>query len=355
MRIKTVIFISLITAVVFGLRGSAIAAFVVTPMEYHVNVGNNETGSYSFWVRNRGEETIALKVYTGDFLIQPDGTEAFLEAGAIERSCSKWITASPEEFELAPDESKAVRFEITIPPEKSGSYWGMIFIEQTNKPTLKTAQKGQQQFNILSFQRVGVRIYEDTPGSKIGEGKIVSVIVGDGQKDEFMKIGLTMQNNGDLILKCKGSVDIKDDKGETVESVQVNEFNCYPKSSRLVSVALKDKLNAGHYSALAVIDYGADFLVAGEAVFDVSAFTGRISSPNTPVNSPDEIQAQSAATPEQKIENKKIDKSAGKAQPRAEPVVKNAASENKILKAISDAWLKITKSFSGLFAGKNKK
>ncbi|MDP2911764.1 MAG: hypothetical protein Q8N76_05485 [Candidatus Omnitrophota bacterium] len=348
MRIKTGLSIILAIVAMAWFCSAASAAFVVTPMEFHVNVASNETGAYSFWVKNRGEETIALKVYVGDFLIQPDGKEAFLEPGAVERSCSKWVTVSPEEFELAPDESKAVRFEINVPPEKSGSYWGMVFIEQTNKPTIKTAQKGQQQFNILSFQRVGVRIYEDTPGSKPGEGKITQVTIGEGGKDEFLRVDLKMENNGDVILKGKGSIDIKDDKGENIESVVVNEFNCYPKSSRIVTTFVKDKLKAGHYSALAVIDYGADFLIAGEAVFDVGAFTGRISSPSPTV------QAE-APVSEEKQETGKIEKPAVQPQGQPEPVVKKEKFENKVLKAITDTWLKITKSFSELFAGKAKK
>jgi len=355
MRTKIGILIILTALTVFTLCDVAFAAFVVTPMEFHINVANNETGAYSFWVRNRGEETIALKVYAGDFLIQPDGQEAFLDPGTIERSCAKWITASPEEFELAPDESKAVRFEINIPADKSGSYWGMIFIEQTNKPTLKTAQKGQQQFNILSFQRVGVRVYEDTPGSKPGEGKISQVTIDDGGKDEFLRVNLKMENNGDLLLKCKGSIDIKDDKGETVESVVVNEFNCYPQSSRIVSTPLKDKLKSGHYSALAVVDYGADFLIAGEIVFDVNAFTGRISSPSAPIQGYGENQQPSPALVEQKPENKKIEKPASPSQSQTGPEAKKEKSENKMLKAIVDTWLRISKSFSELFAGKTKK
>jgi len=346
MKVKIGISIILIALGILTFSGMAQAAFVVTPMEFHISVASNESGVYTFWVRNRGEETISLKVYVGDFWIEPDGREAFLDPGTVSRSCSKWLAVSPEEFELAPDESKAVRFEINVPPEKLGSYWGMIFVEQTNKPTIKTAQKGQQQFNILSYQRVGVRVYEDTPGSKPGEGKISYVTVGEGMKDEFLRVDLKMENNGDVLLKCKGSVDIKDDKGETVESLTVSEFNCYPMSSRIVSATMKDKLlKAGHYSALAVIDYGADFLIAGEAVFDVSAFTGRISMPTV--------------MPQPQVSEKKQEEPsaqpASHPQLQPQPEAKKEQPANKIINAIIDAWQRIKKTFSGFFADKTKK
>jgi len=351
MKARIGISIILIAVGILTFSGMAQAAFVVTPMEFHVTVATNENGVYTFWVRNRGEETIALKVYVGDFWIEPDGKEAFLDPGTVGRSCSKWIAVSPEEFELAPDESKAVRFEISVPPEKTGSYWGMVFVEQTNKPTIKTAQKGQQQFNILSFQRVGVRVFEDTPGSRPGEGKVINVSVGEGLKDEFLRVALTMENKGDMLLKCKGTIDIKDDKGETVESLTVSEFNCYPMSKRIVSSSIKDKvLKAGHYSALAVIDYGADFLIAGEAVFDVSVFTGRISMPNIMPNITPQVS-------EEKQEQSSVAEPTSQPQPQSQPEVKKEqpGPGNRIIKAMVDAWQRIKKTFSGFFAGKAKK
>ena len=62
----------------------AFATFVVTPMEFHLHIASGESATGSFWVRNRGAETIALKIYTGDFWIDPDGKEAFLEPGTVE-------------------------------------------------------------------------------------------------------------------------------------------------------------------------------------------------------------------------------------------------------------------------------
>lgn len=255
---------------------SAFAVFVVTPMEFHLSTSAGEATTGFFVVKNRGSETIALKVYMGDFWIHPDGKESFLEPGKVERSCGKWIELAPEEFELMANETKTVRFNLTIPSGKTGTFWAMIFIEQTNKPTIKTAQKGQQQFNIISFQRVGVRIFEDTPDSVKGEGRITQVSVEKAQKEEFLKVGLRFENKGDMLLKCKGSVDIKNQKGETVDKTNVDEFNCYPKAERVVTAFFKKELLTGQYTALAVIDYGAEYLVAGEALFKVNPVTSAI-------------------------------------------------------------------------------
>ena len=317
---------------------NAFATFVVTPMEFHLNIASGESTTGSFWVRNGGSETIALKIYMGDFWIEPDGREAFLEPGTVERSCAKWIEVAPEELELKPDESKSIRFNLTIPPGKTGTFWAMIFIEQTNKPTIKTEQKGQQQFNILSFQRVGVRIYQETPDSKKGEGRITQVTVEKNQKDDSTRVDLKVENKGDVLLRCKGSVEIKDEKGETVDTITMDEFNCYPNSARIVPAFSKVKLLPGQYTALTVIDYGVEYLVAGEALFKVNAITGSIDMP---------LQGQEInSQPPQGSVNAKI---------APVDLNENSASQslaqekNNFVETVKSVWARISQAFSGLF------
>lgn len=269
MREKIFIFSLAVMLALLSSTEKAEAAFVASPMEFHLNVASGESGTHTFWVRNRGEETIALKVYTGDFWIEPNGKELFLKPGEVERSCAGWLELAPEELELAPGESRAIRFKINVPVEKIGSYWAMIFVEQTTKPTIRTAKRGERQFSIIAFQRIGVRIFEETPQAEMGEGKISQVSVARGTEDEFLKISLRFENEGDIRLKCKGRVEIKDEKGETVKNIELSEFNCYPKAERELGVSLKERLAPGQYSALAIIDYGAEHLVAGETVFEI--------------------------------------------------------------------------------------
>ena len=251
------------------LSGRANATFVCTPMEFHIDVASGKEATYTFFVKNRGEETIALKVYAGDFWIKPDGNEVFLEPGEVERSCAPWLELAPEELELAADESQAVRFKITVPEGKSGAYWAMVFVEQITKPTIKTAERGESQFNILSFQRVGVRVFENTPEAKIGGCKITQVDVGWNTEERAYKIDLIFENDGETLLNCNGEVEIKDERGQTVASIETGEFRSYPEAVRTVGTLLKEKLAPGQYSALAIVDFGAEHLVAGEAIFEV--------------------------------------------------------------------------------------
>jgi len=267
---KSLFIIVLTGLVIFLAVQSAEATFVATPMEFHLQVAPGADSTQTIYVRNRGEESIALKVYTGDFWIEPDGKESFLEAGKLERSCAKKMEVFPEELELAPNQSLPIRFKITMPADASGSYWGMVFVEQTTKPSIKTAKKGQQQFSIISFQRIGIRVFEDTPNSKPGGGLINQVEVAWDIKSEAYKVSLKFENQGEVLLKCKGTVEVKDDQGQSLKSTELEQFNCYPKSSRIAEGYITAGLAKGKYTALAVIDYGAESLVAGESVFEVA-------------------------------------------------------------------------------------
>lgn len=320
---------------------NAFAVFVVTPMEFHLDTPVGETTTGFFVVKNRGSETIALKIYTGDFWIHPDGKESFLEPGKVERSCSKWIQLAPEEFELIANETKTVRFNLTIPPGKKGTFWAMVFIEQTNKPTIKTAQKGQQQFNIVSFQRVGVRIFEDTPDSVKGEGRITQVNVERAQKEEFLKVGLRFENKGDALLKCKGSVDIKNQKGETVDKTNVDEFNCYPKAERAVTASFKKELPVGQYTALAVIDYGAEYLVAGEALFKVNPITSSIEMTTG--------HAKQAGAASGQIIQSSFGKPAKKDLGRIGIVKEQQIPKNSFMQLVRDLFDRMNQAFRNLF------
>ena len=236
-------------------------------------------------------------------------------------------------MELKPDESKSVRFNLSVPPGKTGTFWAMIFVEQTNKPTIKTEQKGRQQFNILSFQRVGVRIYQEVPDSKKGEGKITQVTVERNKKDDSIKVNLKIENNGDVLLRCKGNVEIRNERGETVDTVNMDEFNCYPRASRIVPAFSKVKLKPGQYTALAVIDYGAEYLVAGETLFKVNAITGSID----------------VASQGQQVTRQKTSVNVKVAPSVKENIPKLVEAKNNFVASIKGVWMKIAKAFSGLF------
>lgn len=253
--------------ILFFVALKAEASFSVSPMAFYPEIPAGKSQTFSFQVRNRGEETINLKFYLADFWINSQGKELFLEPGKVSHSCSKWIKLAYEKLELAAGESRFVRFTISVPKRRTGTYWGMIFVEQTSKPTLKTVEVKGRKFNITFLQRIGIRIYQNNPGTGIVEGKISYVEVKEG---ESLKVKLKFQNTGNTLLKCKGRVEIRNENGETVETLDLGYFSVYPEGERDLEASINGKLKKGQYTALVIIDFGsAEYLVAGERIFNI--------------------------------------------------------------------------------------
>ena len=70
-------------------------------------------------------------------------------------------------------------------------------------------------------------------------------------------------------LKCSGTVEIRNDMGHTVTSFDLPLFNCFPDDKRVVKAIHPLSASPGEYSALVVVDFKGDYLVAGEAFFDI--------------------------------------------------------------------------------------
>jgi hypothetical protein len=67
-------------------------------------------------------------------------------------------------------------------------------------------------------------------------------------------------------------VEVRNERGETVKSLEVPSFTVLREAERRVEVGEpegSEPLPPGFYVALAVLDFGAEFLVAAELPFEV--------------------------------------------------------------------------------------
>ena len=245
------------------------ASFMAAPMKFDCSIEAGESQSYSFWVNNKSDKPLRLKIYTNDFWVGPSGAEVFYESGHIEHSCSPWIELDTEELELAAQETATIQFKVTVPEGIYGTYWGMIFVEQTSTPKLHKAKEGERSFSISTFQRVGIRIYTETPDTKLGQGAIDLVKAVKDPKTGFYRIEVGFKNDSSTLLKCKGKIEITDENGELIETLDIIKFNSYSKSYRILNELIKKELSPGEYTILAIIDDGNEDLVAGETQFTV--------------------------------------------------------------------------------------
>lgn len=243
----------------------------VIPMSFSLTILPGDTMSYTFKIRNSGADTIALNIYIKDIHHTEDGSRKEMESGILSRGMAAWVDITPKKARVSANKDKIVRFTVTVPENiKPGDYWSNIYVESAENPKLLSrTETGASSFSVYTNIRYAIKLKARLGGEAIKEGEITNVEIVKGADESAVTIKSTFKNSGDLILNCKGYVDIRDNMGETVEKINIGRYKVFPDGIRIVNTKVTEDLEPGEYSALAVIDYGGDYLIAGEAFFKI--------------------------------------------------------------------------------------
>lgn len=254
------------------LATQAWAGFSVAPLRFEFDLEKGRTGTASIRVSNNGKKPVSVKVYKRDFMVDPINQDIILPPGECRRGCAAWMSISPLNLDLGPKERKNVRISLTVPEDAKGTYWAFVFVEQSSKPTPVMKSKEGYDIKIHVKPRWGVRIHENVPGTGEKKGQVTDISVTPQTKETPLKVAVEFENTGNMLLRCNGYVEIRDQGGNEVETVQIGSkgrFSVYPDGKRLVSGTVSKRLPLGDYIALAIVDYGGEELVAGELEFQV--------------------------------------------------------------------------------------
>jgi len=251
------------------------ARFVSAPMELHLMTGAGDRVQASVEVTNTSANPLALKLYLGDSRLEPDGRETELAPGENPRSCARWTVLRDQFLELAPGESKPARLELEVPAGSEGSYWTKLYIEEVSMPERSVREMGGRKYTVFMKQRLGIRLFEDVPGTGRLDATVTEVAVHeDAPGVPGVRVGVT--NPGTLIARCTGKVELRDTAGKIVATLPLGsrgEFWVYPDSRRDLSAVAPGPLAPGTYTALAIVDFGGDHLVAGDAIYRTAEVT----------------------------------------------------------------------------------
>jgi P pilus assembly chaperone PapD len=240
------------------------SAFKISQIEFRLSIPPGGSDTLSFTVENDETESTAVTVSLADWDRSMDGENRFFEPGTLPRSSAGWISVSPTQFELEPGEAREVRFTIDVPEGVEGTYWAAILVE--GSPREVEIGGGT---TIIVMKRFGVKIYETPPGTGRSDGRITKV----------QRLGLNplvflidFENTGTVDLTVSGEVQIIDSQGQTVEVISIAQFPILPGAVREVQASGKaPRPAAGRYLALAILDFGGDYIPAGQLIFNIPA------------------------------------------------------------------------------------
>jgi len=243
----------------------------VDPMLFSLQVLRGDTLSRAFSVLNESSEVKRFQVVTKDWVFSRTGEEKELEQGENPRGCASWVTVTPRDFTLGPGERETIRFSLSVPRRgMAGSHWCAMYVVPFDRPRLATRAAGEgRTLSIFVQLRAKVSVVATVEPGLDARGEITGIKVRYARQNRKILTDVTFSNPGNVLLQCRGRVEIRNEVGETVLSFPMNRFTSLPGLDRTVTGEQAADLVPGEYSALAIVDFGGDYLVAGEAFFRV--------------------------------------------------------------------------------------
>ena len=239
---------------------SAEVSISVSPIRVEHLVKQGEKGTDMISVTNDGTAPTRLKVSLEDWTLTKDGNPMFMKVGNNPYSCAEWIRVNPVDFRIGPGQTRDVRYTVSVPQRvEDGGYRAAIIFE-----TVPDVTPGEKIKRVFLKGRIAAILYE-VVGKPIPQGHA------KGLKTELKKEGinfiLSLQNTGKVHYRTKGSITVKDERGENAFEMEIPDVPVLPESERDIRVNYEKLIPPGKYSAIAVVDIGKKELIGAETTF----------------------------------------------------------------------------------------
>lgn len=251
--------------------GQELLPFAVEPLSAWIQLPPGAKYSDSFTVTNIGSVETTLNVLVRDFTYTEHGEPVILEPGTLgKRSLAPYITCSPTCLLLQPGESQMVNYTVSLPPDANGPHWAMLVVapETPQETELESPEEGLK-FIVRMNLKYLFTIIHRPPSSVSPAGQVVSIeakgaATNDGRRK--VTVALTFQNLVEDVLRCKVYFEVRDTNGDKLARYDLpQEITVLPGMVRIFAYTF-EKLEwcPGQYLILGVVDFGGDYLAAGQ-------------------------------------------------------------------------------------------
>jgi hypothetical protein len=245
--------------------------FSISYRDVEFMISPGETITASFQVTNQSGRHQVLRIYSGDWVRIPDDITTYefsTASGEEPRSFTDWMTFSPDQMELEPDESRDVFFEIHFPDDTAleGSYWGVIFVEEVPviEPEGDDAEDNAMHVGIRTIFRYAVKIYATVDGTEICEGSFTDLLI--NMVNGSFEIKAIFNNSGNIYYRPEVWLEIHNSAGALVYQQDHIQQTVLPESTREYVFEVTDAdLTPGDYLVIVLADYGGPTIVAAQA------------------------------------------------------------------------------------------
>lgn len=222
-------------------------------------------------VTNDSDSAKTLYAYIRDFKADGEEGAAKLMAPGTgdETSLAFWIKTDMDGTDFGPHEEKEIPFTIEIPATigPGGYYGAIVFGTQAPKIQGEGAERGAA---IAIAQQTGALILLQVAGDAKEEASFREFTT---DKEFYstpfdVKFLARIENLGNVHLKPRGTITIKNMFGKDSSIVQVNDrgVNILPKSIRRFETSWKGDFAVGRYKAVIALSYGTAVSDGGQGM-----------------------------------------------------------------------------------------
>lgn len=204
-------------------------------------------------VRNEGKEALQFSFRMGDFDQTLSGEHVFQPLGRNASSCKGRVSIYPEQATLLAGEVQQIRVTMQ---RGATTCWGVLFVEQRAKNTT----------GIRIGQQIAVKIYGTRTALEL-KGDVTRVAISSDSLGP--RVAFDFKNSGEGPLRPSGTIEIRTPAGDVVATEVVDAYSVLPGHTRTVTVGIGTRLKPGRYVAVPIMDFGADYLAAGQAALAV--------------------------------------------------------------------------------------
>ena len=237
------------------------------------NLAHGETATEYINIHNPENKQLQVKITQADYLYNAADENWYLEAGKFNRSNANWISVS-QNISLNVYESISLPVHISIPNDNKliGSYWSVIFIENSEPPS--TEHLEQQTENILFAYRYAIQIVSNIKETGTIDIGFKNFAVGTINQTTQNIVYFDLKNNGTQWINASLKIDIFDNNTNFIGTFYANNQRVYPGLEKRISIPLiplksTDKGVPVTYYAILVADCGNNKIFGHQFSFSI--------------------------------------------------------------------------------------
>ncbi len=235
---------------------SDIKGLIVSPSIIEEVVKPGQDSKIELEINNPSHISLPIKSYIREFNASDEtgGVEFEEDPDSDRLSIPNWGKIINPDFVLQPNAKRQIEILLSTPNDlPPGGYYGTIFFE------ILVPEKFYDASSLEIGGRVGALLFLISEGDIVQKGKISELKITDNiaTRDQA-KLELKFSNSGNVHLRPKGKVEIKNLITGLTKEFNIGEYTVLPQKTRKINAPINDIYWPGIYQLKVIQQYGRD-------------------------------------------------------------------------------------------------